>query len=86
MITPPELSEKVPLLIPQSRGFTDENKTGFWRFVRPCYENKTAPCSTACPAGEDISRIEMLASRGLFKQAWETILQENPFPAVCGRV
>jgi NADPH-dependent glutamate synthase beta subunit-like oxidoreductase len=28
----------------------------------------------------------MLAAQGFFKEAWETILQENPFPAVCGRV
>lgn len=86
MTSAQESSDNIPLLIPQSRGFTDENKTGFWRFVRPCYENKTAPCSAACPVGEDISRIEMLVARGLFKQAWETILQENPFPSVCGRV
>jgi len=28
----------------------------------------------------------MLATQGLFKEAWETILRENPFPSVCGRV
>ncbi|MDD1632897.1 MAG: glutamate synthase, partial [Methylococcaceae bacterium] len=28
----------------------------------------------------------MLTTQGLFKEAWETVLQENPFPAVCGRV
>ena len=28
----------------------------------------------------------MLATQGLFKEAWETILLENPFPSVCGRV
>lgn len=65
---------------------TESNKTGSWRFLRPRYDEKTAPCSTACPAGEDIARIEMLTTQGLFKEAWETILKENPFPAVCGRV
>ncbi|NNL77727.1 MAG: FAD-dependent oxidoreductase [Desulfobacterales bacterium] len=62
------------------------NKTGSWRFFHPKYEEKTAPCSAACPVGQDIPRIEMLAARGLFKDAWQTILTENPFPAVCGRV
>ncbi len=38
------------------------------------------------PAGEDIARIEMLSAQGLFKEAWETILRENPFPGVCGRI
>jgi len=28
----------------------------------------------------------MLTTQGLFKEAWETILRENPFPGVCGRV
>jgi len=28
----------------------------------------------------------MLSGQGSFKEAWETILVENPFPGVCGRV
>jgi NADPH-dependent glutamate synthase beta subunit-like oxidoreductase len=28
----------------------------------------------------------MLTTQGAFREAWETILMENPFPAVCGRV
>jgi 2-oxoacid:acceptor oxidoreductase delta subunit (pyruvate/2-ketoisovalerate family) len=62
------------------------NKTGAWRFLHPKFEEKTAPCSAACPLGQDIPRIEMLASQGLLKDAWQTVLAENPFPSVCGRV
>ncbi|MCK5195667.1 MAG: hypothetical protein KAQ71_17775, partial [Desulfobulbaceae bacterium] len=76
----------ISIFISRSSMTTEVNKTGSWRFVRPKYDEKTAPCSAACPAGEDIGRIEMLASQGLIKEAWETILIENPFPAVCGRV
>ena len=76
----------ISIFISRSSMSTEVNKTGSWRFVRPKYDEKTAPCSTACPAGEDIGRVEMLANQGLFKEAWETILVENPFPAVCGRV
>jgi len=72
--------------IPRSSTTTESNKTGSWRFLQPRYDEKTAPCSAACPAGEDIARLEMLVAQGLFKEAWETILQENPFPGVCGRV
>lgn len=72
--------------IPRSTTTTESNKTGSWRFLQPRYDEKTAPCSVACPAGEDIARVEMLVAQGLFKEAWETILQENPFPGVCGRV
>ncbi len=76
----------VSLFIPRSHLTTEANKTGAWRFLRPRYDEKTAPCGVACPAGEDISRIQMLASQGLFKEAWETVLVENPFPGVCGRI
>ncbi|MEJ2731208.1 MAG: FAD-dependent oxidoreductase [Deltaproteobacteria bacterium] len=77
---------KIPLFLPHSSTSTAANKTGSWRYVRPVYDEKTSPCSAACPAGEDIARIEMLLSRNLIQEAWETILEENPFPAVCGRV
>jgi NADPH-dependent glutamate synthase beta subunit-like oxidoreductase/ferredoxin len=77
---------KIPLFLPHSSASTDLNKTGSWRYVRPLYDEKTSPCSAACPAGEDIARIEMLVSQKLIPEAWETILEENPFPAVCGRV
>jgi NADPH-dependent glutamate synthase beta subunit-like oxidoreductase len=75
-----------PLFMPRTYLTTESNKTGSWRFLRPYYDEKTSPCSAACPAGEDIARIEMLATQGLFKEAWELILRENPFPSVCGRV
>ncbi|MGA2331845.1 MAG: FAD-dependent oxidoreductase [Syntrophales bacterium] len=65
---------------------TESNKTGSWRFLKPRYQDEQSPCSAGCPAGEDIGMIEMLARQGLFKEAWETILRENPLPGVCGRV
>jgi len=79
-------ADPIPLFIPQTYTSTEANKTGSWRYLKPRYEEKTAPCSAACPAGEDIGKIELLTRDGLFKEAWETILRENPFPAVCGRV
>ena len=80
------IAKRLPLFIPHSSISTAVNKTGSWRFFHPKYEEKTAPCSAACPVGQDIPQIEMLASRGQLKDAWQTILNENPFPAVCGRV
>ena len=77
---------KIPLFLPHSSASTTLNKTGSWRYVRPFYDEKTSPCAAACPAGEDIGRVEMLVSQKLIQQAWETIIEENPFPAVCGRV
>ncbi|QTA79650.1 FAD/NAD(P)-binding domain-containing protein [Desulfonema limicola] len=86
MLSEQEILKDIPLYISKSRISTMGNNTGSWRFVRPGYDEKTAPCSSTCPAGEDIARIEMLAGKGGFFQAWETIIIENPFPAVCGRV
>jgi NADPH-dependent glutamate synthase beta subunit-like oxidoreductase len=77
---------RIPLFIPHSSTSTLANKTGSWRFFHPKFDEKTAPCSSACPLGQDIARIEMLTSWGLLKDAWQTILNENPFPAICGRV
>jgi NADPH-dependent glutamate synthase beta subunit-like oxidoreductase len=79
-------SNAIPLFIPHSNISTEANKTGSWRFFYPKYEEKTAPCSAACPLGQDIARIEMLTSAGYLQEAWRTILVENPFPAICGRV
>jgi len=76
----------IPFYIPKSHVSTMQNKTGTWRFARPIYQEKLAPCSTACPASENIPKIEYYLSQGLIKNAWETILYENPFPSICGRV
>lgn len=86
MTTEPKHAEKISLFISRSNISTEINKTGTWRFVRPKYHEKTAPCIAACPAGEDIARIEMLFNQERYQDAVETILLENPFPSVCGRV
>jgi NADPH-dependent glutamate synthase beta subunit-like oxidoreductase/ferredoxin len=77
---------KPPLFLPCSTTSTAANKTGAWRFFHPVYLEKTAPCAAACPSGEDIARVEMLAASGAYQDAWQTLMAENPFPAVCGRV
>lgn len=76
----------IPLHFSRSTTSTRANKTGLWRYVEPFYEEKTAPCSAACPAGEDIPRIEMLIARGRQQEALSCIFEENPFPAICGHV
>lgn len=62
------------------------NKTGSWRSLRPVYESKLAPCRQGCPAGENISGYFNLIRQGLLSEAWALIRQDNPLPAVCGRV
>jgi len=69
-----------------SLGSTMVNKTGSWRYLRPIYQDKTAPCIEACPASEDIQQYMYLVARGEYEKAWETLVEENPLPAICGRV
>jgi 2-oxoacid:acceptor oxidoreductase delta subunit (pyruvate/2-ketoisovalerate family) len=69
-----------------SVGSMDWNKTGAWRTQRPLYEDKTPPCNAACPAGNDIvSFIQKIAQED-YEGAWHLIKEENPLPAICGRV
>ena len=65
---------------------TLEIKTGGWRTRRPVYVEATAPCRTACPAGEPIARWIERARLGDYAGAWALIREENPFPAIMGRV
>ncbi|WP_330586799.1 FAD-dependent oxidoreductase [Aminipila terrae] len=46
----------------------------------------TAPCKTECPAHIAIPGYIKLASQGRYTEALKLIKQENPFPAVCGRI
>ncbi len=46
----------------------------------------TSPCKSECPAHIGIQGYIKLASLGKYRDALELIKNENPFPAVCGRV
>jgi NADPH-dependent glutamate synthase beta subunit-like oxidoreductase len=63
-----------------------KRQTGAVRSRRPLYVDLLPPCNNACPAGENIQAWLAHAQAGRFLEAWETILQDNPMPAVHGRV
>jgi 2-oxoacid:acceptor oxidoreductase gamma subunit (pyruvate/2-ketoisovalerate family) len=61
-------------------------KTGTWATQLPCYQEYAAPCSLACPAGNDVvGFIQTLKEKGVSGAA-ELLLQTQALPAVCGRV
>ncbi len=60
--------------------------TGPLRIQRPEYVDLRPPCNTACPAGENIQAWLALAQAGRSREAWLRILDDNPLPAVHGRV
>ncbi len=63
-----------------------QNRTGSWRYLRPVYSEKLAPCKNACPLGNDIPRILSLVSEGRYEDAWRRFRETSPLPGVCGRV
>jgi NADPH-dependent glutamate synthase beta subunit-like oxidoreductase len=64
------------------------NKTGSWRTERAVYVDSLPPCNNACPAGENIQSWLYEAEEGgeAYERAWRRIMEENPFPAIMGRV
>jgi len=60
--------------------------TGALRSRKPVYMDFLPPCNHACPAGEDIQAWLALAQEGNYEAAWQTLIENNPFPAIHGRV
>ncbi|HYL80055.1 MAG TPA: NADPH-dependent glutamate synthase [Candidatus Acidoferrum sp.] len=51
-----------------------------------CLECKKPRCIAGCPVGIDIPGFIRALGRDNLKQAYEILRQDNPLPAVCGRV
>lgn len=60
--------------------------TGPVRKQKPEYYDFLPPCNHACPAGENIQAWLGFVQAGRFKEAWEKLTEENPMPAIHGRV
>jgi len=78
-------SENHPPLA-RSTGDMTFNRTGSWRYLRPVYQEKLAPCRNSCPAGTDLPRVLRLIGEEKFEEAYRTIRRENPLSGVCGHV
>jgi NADPH-dependent glutamate synthase beta subunit-like oxidoreductase len=46
----------------------------------------TSPCKIACPTHISVQGYVALIAAGKYKEALDLIREENPFPAVCGRI
>jgi 2-oxoacid:acceptor oxidoreductase delta subunit (pyruvate/2-ketoisovalerate family) len=75
-----------PFAITLGPGSSLANKTGTWRTERPVYVNLLAPCNNACPAGENVQGWLFDAEEGRYEAAWRTLVADNPFPAIMGRI
>lgn len=78
--------QDIQAVAPFSKTSTECFATGLWSQRKPSFLEKSSPCREACPVGNDMARAFHLASSGDYNGALSLILQENPFPGVCGRV
>ena len=78
--------EQKPFAITLNPASSLANHTGNWRTMRPVYVDHLPPCNQGCPAGENIQGWLYEAEEGKYEQAWRKIMEENPFPAIHGRV
>ncbi len=75
-----------PFAITLDAGTSLINHTGSWRTLRPEYVHRLPPCNHACPAGENIQGWLAHAESGDYAAAWRILTEDNPLPAVMGRV
>jgi 2-oxoacid:acceptor oxidoreductase delta subunit (pyruvate/2-ketoisovalerate family) len=75
-----------PFAITLDVGSSLANKTGTWRTKRPLYVDRLPPCNHACPAGENIQQWLYHAESGDYESAWRVLTEDNPLPAIMGRV
>ena len=75
-----------PFAITLDSGSSLANHTGSWRTERPVYVDRLPPCNAACPAGENIQGWLAHAESGDYQAAWRLLTEDNPLPAVMGRV
>ena len=62
------------------------NKTGSWKYIRPLYRDRVAPCNEGCPVGIDIEAYMNLVRESRHQEALDLLLRENPMPATTGRI
>ncbi len=75
-----------PFAITLKPGSSLANHTGSWRTTRPEYVDRLPPCNAACPAGENIQGWLFHAESGDYEKAWHALVENNPLPAIMGRV
>lgn len=79
---------RLPFAISLDPATSRADKTGSWRTDRAVYTTHVAPCGNSCPAGEDVRSWLYDAEEGGagYERAWRRIVEDNPFPAIMGRV
>ncbi len=76
-----------PSLSPLWTSSTSEaRKTGTWRSAVPTYKTLPSPCHGACPVNGEIAAWIQQVKNGDYYGGWLTLVDNNPFPAIAGRI
>ena len=51
-----------------------------------CTNMFISPCENKCPANVNVTGYISLIAAGRFQDAYNVVMRENPFPAICGRI
>ncbi|MDY6893581.1 MAG: NAD(P)-binding protein [Chloroflexota bacterium] len=85
--------EVCPVALPSDfEGFLSDRKAVYKRYPQAIpsataiSKAGTAPCKVACPTHISVQGYVALIAEGKYKEALDLIRDENPFPAVIGRV
>lgn len=65
---------------------TEARRTGTWRSALPYYRIAPSPCLNACPVNGRIAEWIGQVRDGDHRGAWLTLVDNNPFPAIAGRI
>ncbi|MDH3454096.1 MAG: FAD-dependent oxidoreductase, partial [Desulfuromonadales bacterium] len=66
-------------------GSTEILNTGTWRSAIAVHEKRPAPCFGACPVDGEIPVWVQQVRSEKFREAWQTLVENNPIPAAIGR-
>ncbi|MCF8478353.1 MAG: FAD-dependent oxidoreductase [Pseudolabrys sp.] len=65
---------------------TESRLTGTWRSAIPDYRAMPSPCLGACPVNGRIAEWVGAVGKQDYRGAWLTLVDNNPFPAIAGRI
>ncbi len=69
-----------------SNAYSEARLTGTWRSAMPNYSTTPSPCMGVCPVDGRIAQWIGQVRDGDVRTAWLTLTDNNPFPAIAGRI
>ncbi|OPX17653.1 4Fe-4S ferredoxin [candidate division WOR-3 bacterium 4484_100] len=88
-----ECAKVCPVSVPSEFDEAIIDRRAVYRLYAQAYPNAYAidkkarpPCQSSCPAGVHAQGYIALIREKKFKEAYELIRKNNPFPAICGRI